>query len=89
MYLAEEESHAAFKKHFEEELQLYKQVCIVNLVEQQGRERIIWEAYGNHVLKYNSPDIIYATFDFHEYWLVTSEHIFITYRVSRKLRIIL
>ncbi|XP_045488697.1 phosphatidylinositide phosphatase SAC2 [Pieris rapae] len=63
----EEESHQAFKKHFEEELNIYKQVCIVNLVEQQGREKIIWETYGNHVLKYNSPDIIYATFDFHEY----------------------
>ncbi|XP_063834532.1 phosphatidylinositide phosphatase SAC2 isoform X2 [Ostrinia nubilalis] len=63
----EEESHAAFKNHFQEELNIYKQVCIVNLVEQQGRERIIWETYGNHVLKYNSPDIIYATFDFHEY----------------------
>ncbi|XP_026498745.2 phosphatidylinositide phosphatase SAC2 isoform X1 [Vanessa tameamea] len=63
----EEESHVAFKKHFEEELKTYKQVCIVNLVEQQGREKIIWEAYSNHVLKYNSPDIIYATFDFHEY----------------------
>ncbi|XP_068625713.1 phosphatidylinositide phosphatase SAC2 [Battus philenor] len=63
----EEETHTAFKKHFEEELKNYKQVCIVNLVEQQGRERVIWEAYGNHVLKYNSPDIIYATFDFHEY----------------------
>ncbi|XP_049880526.1 phosphatidylinositide phosphatase SAC2 isoform X2 [Pectinophora gossypiella] len=63
----EDESHDAFKKHFAEELGLYKQVCIVNLVEQQGRERIIWEAYGTHVLKYNSPDIIYATFDFHEY----------------------
>ncbi|CAH2245690.1 jg4850 [Pararge aegeria aegeria] len=63
----EEESHTAFKKHFEDELKMYKQVCIVNLVEQQGRERIIWEAYSNHVLKYNNPDIIYATFDFHEY----------------------
>ncbi|CAG5014048.1 unnamed protein product [Parnassius apollo] len=63
----EEETFAAFKNHFEEELKIYKQVCIVNLVEQQGRERVIWEAYGNHVLKYNSPDIIYATFDFHEY----------------------
>ncbi|XP_013142093.1 PREDICTED: phosphatidylinositide phosphatase SAC2 isoform X2 [Papilio polytes] len=63
----EEETHTAFKKHFEEELKIYKQVCIVNLVEQQGRERVIWEAYGNHVLKFNSPDVIYATFDFHEY----------------------
>ncbi|KAL4708609.1 hypothetical protein ACJJTC_014217 [Scirpophaga incertulas] len=64
---SEEESHEAFKKHFNEELQIYKHVCIVNLVEQQGRERIIWETYGNHVLKYNSADVIYATFDFHEY----------------------
>ncbi|XP_026729189.1 phosphatidylinositide phosphatase SAC2-like isoform X2 [Trichoplusia ni] len=63
----EDDSQTAFAKHFTEELKTYKQVCIVNLVDQQGRERIIWEAYGNHVLKYNSPDIIYATFDFHEY----------------------
>ncbi|KAJ0170769.1 hypothetical protein K1T71_013541 [Dendrolimus kikuchii] len=63
----EEESHEAFKRHFAEELKIYKQVCVVNLVEQQGRERIIWEAYGNHVLKFNSPNLIYATFDFHEY----------------------
>ncbi|XP_013185101.2 phosphatidylinositide phosphatase SAC2 [Amyelois transitella] len=63
----EEESHEAFEKHFKEELEKYKQVCIVNLVEQQGRERIIWDAYSHHVLKYNSPDVIYATFDFHEY----------------------
>ncbi|KAF9795913.1 hypothetical protein SFRURICE_008553 [Spodoptera frugiperda] len=62
----EDESHEAFKKHFAEELTTYKNVCIVNLVEQQGRERIIWEAYGNHVLRYNSPDVIYATFDFHD-----------------------
>ncbi|XP_063369181.1 phosphatidylinositide phosphatase SAC2 [Cydia amplana] len=62
----EEETQVAFKKHFDEELKLYKQVCIVNLVEQQGRERVIFEAYGEHVLKYNSPDLIYATFDFHE-----------------------
>ncbi|GBP27703.1 Phosphatidylinositide phosphatase SAC2 [Eumeta japonica] len=63
----EEESHEAFKKHFEGELSIYKQVCIVNLVEQQGRERVIWEAYGNHIHKYNSPDIVYVMFDFHEY----------------------
>ncbi|XP_047035991.1 phosphatidylinositide phosphatase SAC2 isoform X2 [Helicoverpa zea] len=63
----EDESHSAFKNHFKEEIKTYKNVCIVNLVEQQGRERIIWEAYGNHVLRYNSPDVIYATFDFHEY----------------------
>lgn len=71
IFQGEDESHEAFKRHFAEELSIYKQVCIVNLVEQQGRERIIWEAYGEHVLKYNSPQIIYATFDFHEYWWVS------------------
>lgn len=64
----EAETQVAFEKHFTEELDLYGPICIVNLVEQTGKEKIIWEAYGNHVLNYNHPDITYTTFDFHEYW---------------------
>lgn len=63
----EAETQLAFEKHFTEELSLYGPVCIVNLVEQTGKEKIIWEAYSNHVLNYNNPDITYTTFDFHEY----------------------
>ncbi|XP_006609267.1 phosphatidylinositide phosphatase SAC2 isoform X2 [Apis dorsata] len=63
----EAETQLAFEKHFTEELGLYGPVCIVNLVEQTGKEKIIWEAYSNHVLNYNNPDITYTTFDFHEY----------------------
>jgi hypothetical protein len=37
-------------------------------VDQAGKEKIIWDAYTNHVLAYNSEDLAYATFDFHEYW---------------------
>ncbi|XP_032679990.1 phosphatidylinositide phosphatase SAC2 isoform X1 [Odontomachus brunneus] len=63
----EAETQIAFEKHFDEELTLYGPVCIVNLVEQSGKEKIIWEAYSNHVFNYNNSDITYTTFDFHEY----------------------
>ncbi|GLH05859.1 Phosphatidylinositide phosphatase SAC1 [Gryllus bimaculatus] len=63
----DKETHVAFEKHFEEELQIYGPVCAVSLVEQAGKEKIIWDAYTNHILTYDSPDITYVTFDFHEY----------------------
>ncbi|XP_071556223.1 phosphatidylinositide phosphatase SAC2 isoform X2 [Temnothorax nylanderi] len=63
----EAETQVAFEKHFGEELTLYGPICIVNLVEQSGKERIIWETYSNHVFNYNNSDITYTTFDFHEY----------------------
>ncbi|XP_012222775.2 phosphatidylinositide phosphatase SAC2 isoform X1 [Linepithema humile] len=63
----EAETQIAFEKHFGEELVLYGPICIVNLVEQFGKERIIWEAYSNHVFNYNNSAITYTTFDFHEY----------------------
>ncbi|XP_070154669.1 phosphatidylinositide phosphatase SAC2 isoform X2 [Polyergus mexicanus] len=63
----EAETQIAFEKHFSEELALYGPICIVNLVEQSGKEKIIWEAYSNHVFNYNHSDITYTIFDFHEY----------------------
>ncbi|XP_018363173.1 PREDICTED: phosphatidylinositide phosphatase SAC2 isoform X2 [Trachymyrmex cornetzi] len=63
----EAETQIAFEKHFGEELAFYGPICIVNLVEQTGKERIIWEAYSNHVFNYNHSDITYTIFDFHEY----------------------
>ncbi|XP_008546060.1 phosphatidylinositide phosphatase SAC2 isoform X2 [Microplitis demolitor] len=63
----ESETQIAFEKHFAEETACYGPICIVNLIEQSGKEKIIWDAYSDHVIKYNSPDIIYTTFDFHEY----------------------
>ncbi|XP_031844810.1 phosphatidylinositide phosphatase spermathreecae isoform X1 [Nomia melanderi] len=63
----EAETQVAFEKHFTEELELYGPICIVNLVEQTGKEKIIWEAYSNHVINYNQQDITYTSFDFHEY----------------------
>lgn len=49
-YLTDEkETQFAFAKHFDSELKLYKSMIIINLVEQYGKEEIIFEAYGNHV----------------------------------------
>lgn len=67
--VGEQESQMAFNKHFDCERVLYgPPVCIVNLVEQVGREKIIFDAFSNHVFAYNHSDVIYTTFDFHEYW---------------------
>lgn len=66
----ENATQIAFAKHFDSELQLYKSIYIINLVEQSGKEEIIFDAYGNHVVKYNNDKLIYVTFDFHEYWYV-------------------
>ncbi|XP_053682063.1 phosphatidylinositide phosphatase SAC2 isoform X3 [Sabethes cyaneus] len=63
----ENETHLAFEKHFDNELKMYQSVCIINLVEQSGKEKVIGDAYANHVIRYNSEKIIFVTFDFHEY----------------------
>ncbi|XP_046476213.1 phosphatidylinositide phosphatase SAC2 isoform X1 [Neodiprion pinetum] len=63
----EAETQVAFEKHFKDELSLYGPICVINLVEQTGKEKIIWEAYSNHLLMFDHPDLTYATFDFHEY----------------------
>ncbi|XP_025834417.1 phosphatidylinositide phosphatase SAC2 isoform X2 [Agrilus planipennis] len=63
----EEENQVAFAKHFAKEIAKYGPVCIINLIEQTGKERIVWEAYTNHVLQLNCPELVYCTFDFHEY----------------------
>lgn len=50
------------------EIANYGPVCIVNLAEQVGKERVIWEAFTQHVLQFDSDQVIYAVFDFHEHW---------------------
>jgi len=52
----------------DEQLRLYGSVAAVTLTELVGKEKVIGDAYLDHVLRYNSPDITYITFDFHEYW---------------------
>lgn len=64
---AEEETQEAFEKHFLKELSIYDGVCIVNLVEQSGKEKIIGDAFAKHVVQFNNDQIVYVTFDFHDY----------------------
>ncbi|XP_064549172.1 phosphatidylinositide phosphatase SAC2 isoform X2 [Drosophila montana] len=61
------ETQQAFELHFTKELSIYERVCIVNLVEQSGKEKLIGDTYAENVIKYNNEHIIYVTFDFHDY----------------------
>ncbi|XP_075149037.1 phosphatidylinositide phosphatase spermathreecae isoform X2 [Haematobia irritans] len=63
----EQETQEAFEAHFSKELNTYDGICIVNLVEQSGKEKLIGDAYAKHVLKYNNERVVYITFDFHDY----------------------
>ncbi|XP_017119866.1 phosphatidylinositide phosphatase SAC2 isoform X2 [Drosophila elegans] len=61
------ETQQAFELHFTKELEIYGRVCIVNLVEQSGKEKTIGDAFADHVVKFNNELMIYVTFDFHDY----------------------
>lgn len=58
----------AFHRHFERELSIYSQQCIVSLVEQAGKERIVGDAFTEQIVHLNEPKLTYVTFDFHEHW---------------------
>lgn len=66
--LDEDETQLAFEKHFNEELSTYKSICIINLVEQSGKEKIIGDKFSDHIIRFNSDKLIYVAFDFHYYW---------------------
>ncbi|XP_067619356.1 phosphatidylinositide phosphatase SAC2 isoform X3 [Eurosta solidaginis] len=63
----EQETQEAFEMHFTKEMSIYGGVCIVNLVEQSGKEKLIGDTYAKHVIKYNNDRLVYVTFDFHDY----------------------
>ncbi|CAN7999325.1 unnamed protein product [Ixodes pacificus] len=63
----EEETRQAFAKHFAEQLHLYGSQVLVSLVEQTGKEKVLADAYLNHVLLLDDPRLTYVSFDFHEY----------------------
>ncbi|XP_065155717.1 phosphatidylinositide phosphatase SAC2 isoform X2 [Atheta coriaria] len=63
----EVETKDAFECHFKKEIARYGPVCVVNLVDQSGKEKVIWDAYSHHIFEFNSPFVTYVTFDFHEY----------------------
>uniref|UniRef100_A0A3Q2FJ09 Inositol polyphosphate-5-phosphatase F n=1 Tax=Cyprinodon variegatus TaxID=28743 RepID=A0A3Q2FJ09_CYPVA len=63
----EKETMPYFAAHFEKQLELYTKQVIINLVDQNGREKIIGDTYLKQVLLYNNPNLTYVSFDFHEH----------------------
>jgi len=62
------ENQAAFMKHFQDQVHHYSRVIAINVVDNSGKEKIIADTFLKHILLYNSPDLMYVAFDFHEYW---------------------
>ncbi|XP_047127352.1 phosphatidylinositide phosphatase SAC2 isoform X1 [Hydra vulgaris] len=62
-----DESQKSFAKHFDSDLSLYNKIIIVSLVELKGTEKIIADNYLEHILTYNSDQLTFFIFDFHEY----------------------
>ena len=65
---SEDETQIAFNKHFEEELQIYDKQVVVNLVDQNGREKILADTYLKHILNLDDPNLTYVSFDFNKFW---------------------
>ncbi|CAH0554343.1 unnamed protein product [Brassicogethes aeneus] len=63
----EAETNVAFEKHFASEIQKYGPICALNLIDQTGKEKVVFDAYSQQILNLNSPFLTYVTFDFHEY----------------------
>ncbi|GAB1607685.1 hypothetical protein Ahia01_001052400, partial [Argonauta hians] len=62
-----QENRSAFEKHFNEQLKIYDKISVITLVELVGKEQVIGSAFLDRILDFNSEDIIYIVFDFHEY----------------------
>ena len=58
----------AFQRHFEREFPIYGKLCVVSLVEQNGKEKIIGDAFTEQIVHLNDKRLTYVTFDFHEHW---------------------
>ncbi|XP_032806114.2 phosphatidylinositide phosphatase SAC2 isoform X1 [Petromyzon marinus] len=63
----DKETRDAFEFHFKKQLEIYQRQVVVNLVDQAGREKIIGDTFLKHVLHFNSKQLTYITFDFHEH----------------------
>jgi hypothetical protein len=62
-----EENQAAFARHFSEQIDLYGPVTCVSLVDRNGREKILSDAFVVNVLSLNDPQVSFVSFDFHEH----------------------
>ncbi|KAH3902410.1 probable Phosphoinositide phosphatase SAC1 [Saccharomycodes ludwigii] len=65
LFVSEQSSLEATKKHFDQQEKLYGENYLVNLVNQKGYELPVKQAYENIVDQLNDPKIHYVYFDFH------------------------
>ena len=63
-----DENYKAFSLHLDLQLNAYREVALVSLLDLGGKEKVMADAYLQHVVTYNSPKVTYIAFDFHEYW---------------------
>eukprot|EP01119_Soliformovum_irregulare_P024132 TRINITY_DN8582_c0_g1_i1.p1 TRINITY_DN8582_c0_g1~~TRINITY_DN8582_c0_g1_i1.p1 ORF type:complete len:1118 (+),score=325.37 TRINITY_DN8582_c0_g1_i1:40-3393(+) len=59
-------SKLAFRRHFEDLINLYGRQVIVNLINQQGPESDLGAEFYTHYKLLNNPNVRYVSFDFHE-----------------------
>lgn len=62
----------AFATHMNELVTSHARVAVVTLLDLQGKEKPLADAFLQHTLKLDSPDVSFVAFDFHEYWSVYS-----------------
>eukprot|EP00048_Salpingoeca_helianthica_P017296 m.236546 g.236546 ORF g.236546 m.236546 type:complete len:599 (-) comp20649_c0_seq1:102-1898(-) len=56
---------SAFRRHIDEQLRLYQRIVAVDLINQQGREKVIGDAFAELIGELHSPQVKYVSFDFH------------------------
>jgi len=62
----ENESATACRRHLEEQIMLYGNQVLVNLIDQKGSELMLGEQYETQIRKLNNPSVRYVSFDFHK-----------------------
>jgi hypothetical protein len=60
-----QDSVDATRRHLQEQVSLYGDQSLVNLVDQQGYEKPVKEAYERYLAKADVPQVRYQYFDFH------------------------
>jgi hypothetical protein len=60
------DSSEAFRKHFDEQRELYGPLVCISLIDHKGKELLLAREYAEQVETYNCPDLKYIAFDFHK-----------------------
>ncbi|KXS21649.1 hypothetical protein M427DRAFT_65642 [Gonapodya prolifera JEL478] len=60
-----EESESAMQKHFDDLLQRYGDIIVVNLVETEGKESVVGRYFAELVSRLDLPQVTYMEWDFH------------------------